>query len=328
MTLKHYIKRWLIRLGQIIFEKQLDELSSRIESLVEQNRNLNQFEKQLADISNKVELLTEQSKHLSKFDEFDEFMNELTHIRIESTNLCNYHCQMCPRDKMVRKRGTMPLEDLSWVLQNISPYVSDDYSGEIHLHDFGEPLLDTKLPNKILLVKQVFQKSRILIYTTLGEKLPTEHFEEMVQNGLSGIFVSIYGTNSSSYKIIHGVDRFETVMKNLEILRSIRKNEHFSVYVNGPFSPHVNYSNSNLIVTSSDERSRFRDLILNTYGFFYADSTLHNYGGKMEMATLMRSVTPCSVYNGSFRNQLNINWDLESIYIKIDLLYTSPQAGR
>jgi len=42
-------------------------------------------------------------------------------IRIENTNLCAYKCIMCPREKLTRASGIMPLEDLAQVLDRIGP---------------------------------------------------------------------------------------------------------------------------------------------------------------------------------------------------------------
>ena len=68
-------------------------------------------------------------------------------IRFETTTKCNYNCIICPRDKLTRKRETMPLNRFKYlfdkVINETSQYDTVTFSG------FGEPLLDPTLDEKI-----------------------------------------------------------------------------------------------------------------------------------------------------------------------------------
>ena len=75
-------------------------------------------------------------------------------IRIENTNRCGYKCVMCPRDKHTRKQGLMPTKDFELVLDHIG-----SFEGELHLHGFGEALLDKNLPDKVRLAKKKMPKA-------------------------------------------------------------------------------------------------------------------------------------------------------------------------
>ena len=73
---------------------------------------------------------------------------------------------MCPREKLTRPIGYMSLDDFSLVFDRIGPF-----HGDVHLHGFGEPLLDRQLIEKIGMLKKKSPMSRSLIYSTLGVRL-------------------------------------------------------------------------------------------------------------------------------------------------------------
>ena len=71
-------------------------------------------------------------------------------ILIENTNCCNARCIMCPRDTLTRKRGFMEFGLFEKIMKELS---GANRKPVIHLHGFGEPLLDTLLPERIKLAK-------------------------------------------------------------------------------------------------------------------------------------------------------------------------------
>src|SRR5437762_1537128 len=84
-------------------------------------------------------------------------------IRIENTAHCSYHCFFCPREKLTREKGFMPVEDFELVLSRIG-----DHNGRVDLHGFGEPLLDRFLTKKVHILKKKWPNAVPSIYTTLG----------------------------------------------------------------------------------------------------------------------------------------------------------------
>ena len=84
-------------------------------------------------------------------------------VRIENTNHCGYKCFFCPREELSRAKGYMSLSDLDLVLDRV-----DDHRGQVDLHGFGEPLLDTLLPEKVRKVSSKWPEAKTRIISTLG----------------------------------------------------------------------------------------------------------------------------------------------------------------
>jgi MoaA/NifB/PqqE/SkfB family radical SAM enzyme len=246
-------------------------------------------------------------------DEFENYMDSLNNIRMESTNCCNYHCIMCPHDEIKRPKGFLPIDDLQWILKNITAY-RPDFSGLVELHSDGEVLLDKMLPEKINLVRRAYPKSHISFVSTVGQEVPEGTFEDMVQKGLNNINISCYGIDSSSYQKIHGVDRFDLVIKNMEQLSRlvVRYSDTFTVTIWGLFVSDRPKDHQTYLVDAPEEKiAEFKQRMIN-YGFGYIDSRIHNFG-ILNLNPLVRQVKPCGVYKGKLSHILSINWDLKVV---------------
>lgn len=156
-------------------------------------------------------------------------------LRIENTNACGYKCVMCPREKQTRKIGYMPLGDLVLAMDRIGPF-----EGNIHLHGFGEPLLDRSLTNKIRLLHEKYPTSRSIIFSTLGVRMDEERLRELAFSGLGRLYVSLYGFTADGYAKVHGFNGFELVKRNLLTLSQAMKDKSspLKIHVKVP-SPHA-----------------------------------------------------------------------------------------
>lgn len=65
-------------------------------------------------------------------------------IYIETTNLCNLNCDFCIKNR--RKKEIMTIQNFKIILSKIK-----NYTNYIYLHILGEPLLNPKLNEFILL---------------------------------------------------------------------------------------------------------------------------------------------------------------------------------
>ena len=72
-------------------------------------------------------------------------------IWLENTNHCNAACVMCPRELQSRPKGIMDFEMYKRLIDEISEH--KDHVKRLHMHNFGEPLLDKKLPERIKYAK-------------------------------------------------------------------------------------------------------------------------------------------------------------------------------
>jgi MoaA/NifB/PqqE/SkfB family radical SAM enzyme len=314
MSIKIRIKQILAMLGFKVerwtaYEKQQEQYEGLQKQVVDRLTAHEGLQKQL---SQQVEFLSGCLKNQQ--NEFESYMVSLDNIRVESTNCCNYHCIMCPHDRMKRPKGFLSIDDLQWILKNITAYRSD-FNGLFELHNDGEVLLDKALPEKIDLVRHVLPKSYISFVSTVGVEVPEGFFEDMVQKGLNHINISCYGIDSVSYQKIHGVDRSDLVMKNMEQLAMLvaRYSNTFTVTIWGLFVSDRPKDHQAYLVDAPEEKIiEFKQRMID-HGFSYIDSKLHNYGILDINPLSNRPVKPCGILKGRLSRILTINWDLKVV---------------
>ncbi len=86
-------------------------------------------------------------------------------VRIETTNLCNAKCIMCPRDELTRPKASMSYEHCKNLIDQ-----ADTLGAElISLFGYGEPLIDTSLGAKIRYCTQLGLKTFITTNASLLE---------------------------------------------------------------------------------------------------------------------------------------------------------------
>jgi len=142
-------------------------------------------------------------------------------IRFETTTKCNYNCIICPRDKLTRKKETMPLKGFKNLLDKVvtetSQYDPVTFSG------FGEPILDPTLDEKI---KHVRSHGLDVLILSNASLLTVERFKRLEELGVKSIRISIYGMSPEVYSKVHGVSKpklFSRLMENLVQIAGIRK---------------------------------------------------------------------------------------------------------
>lgn len=167
-------------------------------------------------------------------------------IHIESTNICNASCIICPREKLTRKTGIMEL--------GLFKKIVDECAGrkeakELHLNGFGECLLDKNLIEKICYAKK--KGIRRAYFVTNASLLNDSIAGGLVRSGLDSLKISIYGSGKDVYEKIHkGLD-FETTTGNILNLIKVRKKLKSSVpQIRIQFLP---------LNDNREERQKFRD---------------------------------------------------------------------
>jgi radical SAM protein with 4Fe4S-binding SPASM domain len=138
-------------------------------------------------------------------------------VAIENTTACNARCVFCPREKLTRKIETMDLETFRRLLDD----AVEAGATRISLHNFGEPLLDKALPDKV-----AYAKSRGVeetFFVTNAALLTRELAEELIRAGLDRIKISFNGASREQYEALHvGLD-FDTVVRNIRDLFHVKK---------------------------------------------------------------------------------------------------------
>lgn len=225
--------------------------------------------------------------------------------RIENTNHCGYNCFMCPLDKQTRGLGFMPIDDFDLIAGGLG-----EYCGQIHLHGFGEPLLDNELPAKVRLSKARCLDAQVQFFTTLGIRKGETFFHELAASGISHIRVSFYGFSPEAYKKVAGVNTFELAKRNLQTLVDARAafGVNFDIMLQ-------TWSDEVWSKWPADVRQQ-RDAFLRWTDEIgvrrNAVDIVHNYGGGRSY-NKPPAEGLCSVAWGMRRRILQVTWDLDVI---------------
>jgi len=121
-------------------------------------------------------------------------------IRIENTNLCNATCETCPREKMTRRAGTMPVEHFNHLVDQAKAMGVQTVS----IFGYGEPLMDKLLVAK---VRYCTNKKLDTFVTTNASLLDPTLADNLLDAGLKHIRFSVHGIAPVAYERVHqGLD--------------------------------------------------------------------------------------------------------------------------
>lgn len=165
---------------------------------------------------------------------------------IETTNACNMRCKMCPRTTMMdRSIETMGLDAFKKIVDQLKPFSAEELNNwayfveknygidrndmsENHyflhvipkvivLHGYGDPLLDSHMPERVAYLKG---KNIPSYFSCNPANIKIDKMHEMMANGLGFIKYSIESVDDSSHKEIRGkASNFtESYKKILELL--------------------------------------------------------------------------------------------------------------
>jgi radical SAM protein with 4Fe4S-binding SPASM domain len=91
---------------------------------------------------------------------------------------------------------------------------------EVHLHNFGEPLLDADLEDKIKLVKQKC-RVRTKIFTN-GSLLTSDRINRLLNSGIDEIKISIDGSTPKEFEQIRPPLKWSEIYNNIKALIETR----------------------------------------------------------------------------------------------------------
>ncbi len=143
-------------------------------------------------------------------------------FNIETTALCNWHCQICRREQIRKDReGEMILisEKVDGILNEIISYKK--FVKCINWFGYGEPFMDKNL---ISYIEKVKIKSPQIIHniSTNGLLLNNNTIQELLKVGVDKITFSIDGASSETYiKYRNGGD-FQKALYNMKNLVKLR----------------------------------------------------------------------------------------------------------
>lgn len=283
-----------------------EKLKRLFDEFIKKQSRLSQNSR-LASLANK---LVAPKKYLNNIKIWE--IPKLSQIRIETSNKCGYRCFMCPRLKLTRSVGTMPIGDLETLLDRFD-YIK--YECDMHLHGYGEALLCDDLPERVKLITSRKPNFTPYIFTTLGYAKGADWFEALLRGGLRKILISCYGYDPSTYKAVHGVDRFQTVKENLRLLTSLKRrypSVKLLVQLDGFGEAYPSGTNPNDLQKLRDNFNRYL-LDLGIPEKNIGCQTLHNFGDGFDSLGRSASAIPCSICWGHRRSHLSVLWNMDVV---------------
>ena len=214
-------------------------------------------------------------------------------VRIENTVHCNAHCCMCPREKLTRKKGFMGLDTFKNIIdQSVGLGVKS-----IHVHGFGEPLLDKYIFDKIAYASIYDLKTYMV---TNGSLLDEEKAIKLCKSGLSGINITFSGMKKNTYESICKGLNFESTLNN--VLSFFKTKEKL-----GSKTPNI-YLTFVFQEKNQDEKEKF----LETFQDLADDikiSPVHNYGDGKKYHKVEKTIDRISCGDVFFLHAFQILWD-------------------
>lgn len=136
-------------------------------------------------------------------------------VRIETTNICNSQCIMCPREKLTRPLGVMDFDLFRSILDEAVGYGIRS----VFLGGYGEPLADPLMVERIRYAKS---KRLRCNFISNGSLLTEEVSRALIEAGLDEVRFSIYGTTKEVFEKVHTRLSFEKVVGNVNRLLELK----------------------------------------------------------------------------------------------------------
>ncbi|MBT4935478.1 radical SAM protein [Candidatus Woesearchaeota archaeon] len=137
-------------------------------------------------------------------------------IMFEVTNACNLACKMCYHKDMKRKVGFMTEELYRKVITEAKELGIEN----VALYTTGEAFIHPKIFEFITIAKEAGMK--YVYITTNGQLLNEDKIMKLLNSGLDSIKFSIDSGAKESYEFIRVNAKWDTLVKNMQLLRKLR----------------------------------------------------------------------------------------------------------
>jgi hypothetical protein len=194
-------------------------------------------------------------------------------VRIETTNACNACCTICPRKDIQRRIARMDDDLFTRLIDECARHKCR----EIHLHNFGEPLMDKRLEDRVSYAKWKGIK-KVKIFSN-GSLLNCDRAKGLIEAGLDEIKISIDGATKEEFERIRVPLKYETVMENIANLIAMRNTAH------SPLKVHITCCST---TDKQGTMSRLKNMV---DGFCF--TRIHNWSGSESSECAGRTRKPC-----------------------------------
>jgi hypothetical protein len=137
-------------------------------------------------------------------------------VRIETTNACNSACVMCPHKSMTRPVGVMEQA----LYEKIVRECAQNNVKAVHLHNFGEPLLDKHFAQRVAFAKGL--GVRKVKFFTNASLLNDERIDALLDAGPDEIKASIDSNSKERFEAIRVGLRYDSVTDSIRRLVAAR----------------------------------------------------------------------------------------------------------
>lgn len=139
-------------------------------------------------------------------------------LSIESGNLCNLRCPLCPtgqQDPSARK-GILPFQTFKRAIDELGQGLL-----LLRLYNWGEPLLN---PELVPMIEYASARAiPVKISTNLSLQLDEAQIRALLSSGLEKMYISCNAASPQTYPIYHVGGDFHRVLKNLKLLVEKKK---------------------------------------------------------------------------------------------------------
>jgi len=135
-------------------------------------------------------------------------------IPIDTVSCCNLKCSMCFHKNMKRKKGFMPWELFTKIIDEIAV---EDKNARIWMVFFGEPFVRAKKKPTIFdMIKYTKDKGLTdVVINTNACLMDEENARKTIESGLDQIYIGIDAASSETYSKCRVGGDFKTVVKNV-----------------------------------------------------------------------------------------------------------------
>ena len=150
-------------------------------------------------------------------------------LQIECTNVCNADCVFCPYGKMQRAKGTMPMPLFRKIVDEAAtiPLIS-----HITITGLGEPLLDRHLLERLRYIRAKLPHILLDMYTN-GTYLRKKVVDDLIDVGLSVLYISLNGVDAQKRREIMKVDDYDEVVEYIKYAKAATAGTGTRVLVKG-----------------------------------------------------------------------------------------------
>jgi len=195
-------------------------------------------------------------------------------VRVETTNACNAKCTICPHKDLRRPITRMDDTLFGQIIDECATFGC----GEVHLHNFGEPLLDKALETRVKYAKDRGLR-KVKIFCN-GSLLTEKRARGLIEAGLDEIKISFDGATQEEFEQIRPPLKFGTVVENIKQLVALRDELKSPMRVNVA------------CCSTSDKAGTMETLEQLVDGFSFGK--VHNWGSEEYTENRGRIRKPCS----------------------------------